>query len=210
MRVDAKICGITTPNILAACRREGVSHVGLNFVETSPRYLDPSAAAELAKQAAGMMKVGLFVRPTDADIDAARPALDAIQLHGDEPPERLAELGARTGLPVWKALGIASLADLADSRRYHEVADLILYDAKPPSAATRAGGHGVRFDWDMLTGHDKPRRWGLAGGLTPENVARAIAATGAPLVDTASGVEEAVGQKSAAKIADFMEAVRTS
>jgi|TARA_R100000501_G_scaffold14680_1_gene26562 phosphoribosylanthranilate isomerase len=207
---QVKICGICDPQALAAARNAGASHIGFVFFAKSPRNLDLSAARDLSVQAQGLRRVGLFVDADDSLIDAAAPLLDAIQLHGGESPARVAELKARTGREIWRALGISSRADIAASREYHGAADLILFDAKPPADANVPGGRGVRFDWTLLKDAAPAMPWGLAGGLTPDNVAAALAATNAPLVDTSSGVEDAPGQKSPAKIAAFMEAVRSA
>ncbi|HAU6484269.1 TPA: phosphoribosylanthranilate isomerase, partial [Citrobacter freundii] len=116
--------------------------------------------------------------------------LNALQLHGSESPERVAQLRARFGKPVWKALPVASASDVARAAAYAGAADLILFDAKTPKGAL-PGGMGLAFDWSLLAGYRGALPWGLAGGLNPTNVAEAIARTGAPLVDTSSGVESA-------------------
>ncbi len=204
---DVKICGIRNLETLNAVRTAGARHVGFVFFAKSPRNISLPDARGLAEQAGGLVRVGLFVDADDELIAAAAPFLDALQLHGAESPARAAELRSRFGLKVWKALGVSSRADVAGAAQYRGAADLILFDAKPPEEAAIPGGRGVRFDWQLLKGVEKGMNWGLAGGLSPQNVADAIAATGAPLVDASSGVEDAPGQKSAAKIAAFMEAV---
>ena len=205
-----KICGISTPATLAAVIAARADFVGLNFHPPSPRYVSSSQAQALGAQAAGRVKrVGLFV---DAKDDAlaealALGALDALQLHGGESPARAAELRARFGLPVWKVISVASRADLARAEPYVGAADFILLDAKTP-AGSLPGGMGLKFDWALLSGWKAPLPWGLAGGLTADNVAEAIARTGAPLVDAASGVESAPGVKQPQLIAAFCAAVR--
>ena len=207
-----KICGISTPETLAAVIAARAEFVGFNFHPASPRCVSPAQAQALGAQAAGRVKrVGLFVDPNDdALADAlASGTLDALQLHGSESPARAAELRARFGLPVWKVNSVASRADLDRAKNYIGAADFILLDAKTP-AGSLPGGMGLKFDWALLSGWKAPLPWGLAGGLTPSNVAEAIARTGAPLVDTASGVESTPGIKDPAKIAAFCAAVRAT
>ncbi|HKR91591.1 phosphoribosylanthranilate isomerase [Novosphingobium sp.] len=205
-----KICGISTPGALEAAIRARAAYVGLNFFPKSPRFVSPRQAAELSKRAEGRVRrVGLFV---DADDDAlaqfiAATQLDGLQLHGSESPERTAQVRARFGLPVWKALSVASADDVAHAHAYAGAADLILFDAKTPKGAL-PGGMGLSFDWSLVAQRKGAVAWGLAGGLTPENVAEAVALTGAPLVDTSSGVESAPGIKDEGKIAAFCAAVQ--
>ena len=153
----------------------------------------------------------MFVDADDArlaDCNAAA-GLDALQLHGAESPERVAQLRARFGLPVWKVLSVASAEDVARADAYLGAADLILFDAKTPKGALQ-GGMGLKFDWSLVSAWKVPGPWGLAGGLSPENVAEAVRLTGAPLVDTSSGVESAPGIKDAARIAAFCAAARAA
>jgi phosphoribosylanthranilate isomerase len=206
-----KICGISTPEALDAAIAARAEWCGLVFFPPSPRNLAPSAARALASRAEGRIgRVGLFVDPDDTLLaeGVASGALDAIQLHGDETPARAAQARARFGVPVWKVIAVSSAADVARAADYRDAADLILFDAKTPKHADRPGGMGLKFDWALLAGHRGPLPWGLAGGLTPANVAGAIRATGAPLVDTSSGVESAPGVKDVGKIAAFCAAAR--
>lgn len=209
-RTAIKICGLTTPETLEATIQARADHVGFNFFPPSPRYLAPRDAAALAARAEGRIsRVGLFVDADDAAIAEAVTAarLDAIQLHGQESPERAAQLKARFGLPVWKALSVASAEDVARAQAYVGAVDLVLFDAKTPKGAL-PGGMGLSFDWSLVANWKGPIAWGLAGGLTPDNVAEAIERTGAPLVDTSSGVETAPGIKDSGRIAAFCTAVR--
>jgi phosphoribosylanthranilate isomerase len=153
--------------------------------------------------------VGLFVDADDATIaeTVAAARLDILQLHGRESPERAAQLRARFGLPVWKALPVATAEDVAKANAYAGAADLVLFDAKTPKG-TLPGGMGLSFDWNLVARWKAPVAWGLAGGLTPENVAEAVRLTGAPLVDTSSGVESAPGVKDSGRIAAFCAAAR--
>lgn len=211
-RTVIKICGLTTPETLDAAIKARAEYVGFNFYPPSPRYLSPRDAAALSARAEGRtQRVGLFVDASDETIAEflAAARLDAIQLHGAETPERAAQVKARFGLPVWKALSIASEADVARANAYADAADLILFDAKTPKG-TLPGGMGLAFDWTLVANWKGPLAWGLAGGLTPENVAEAIGLTGAPLVDTSSGVETAPGVKDGARIAAFCASARSA
>ena len=207
-----KICGIATPEALDAAIHSRADFAGFVFFPPSPRHVDAHAAAALAARGGGAIgRVGLFVNADDGliaeSVEAGR--LDALQLHGEETPERAAELRSRFGLPVWKALPVAAHADIDRAAAYRDAADLILFDAKTPKDAALPGGMGLRFDWSLLAAYREKMAWGLAGGLTPANVAQAIAQTGAPLVDTSSGVESAPGVKDPAKIAAFCTAARS-
>lgn len=204
-----KICGIDRAEALEAAIAAGASHVGLVFFPPSPRFLKPAPAAALASQAKGRtIRVGLFVDPDDATLaEGVGSGLDAIQLHGEESPARVAEVKGRFGLPVWKVLPIATSGDVVRADAYHGAADFLLFDAKTPKGAL-PGGMGLRFDWSLLAAYRGPTPWGLAGGLNPGNVADAVSRTGAPLVDVSSGVERAPGVKDVARIAAFCAAVR--
>ncbi|MBM0171045.1 phosphoribosylanthranilate isomerase [Altererythrobacter sp. C41] len=206
-----KICGISTPEALDAAIEARADYCGFVFFAPSPRNLAAGAARELSARADGRIgKVGLFVDPDEALLAEAVAAggLDAIQLHGSETPERAAQIRARFCLPVWKVVSVAVHADIARAGTYRDAADLILFDAKTPKGAALPGGMGLRFDWSLLSGYRGPLPWGLAGGLAPGNVAEAIRATGAPLVDTSSGVESAPGVKDPVLIAAFCAAAR--
>lgn len=213
MTVDVKICGITDPEAMEAAIRHGADLVGLVFFPPSPRDVAVDVAAALA---AGVpervLKVGLFVDPDDGVIDRvlAGVALDVIQLHGDEPVARCANLRARTGKQVFKAIKVRGEDDLVAAKRYADVCDRLLFDAKPPADATRPGGNAETFDWTVLEGKSWAVPWLLAGGLTPDNVASAIRLTGCPGVDTSSGVESAPGRKNPARIKAFLDAARAA
>jgi len=156
--------------------------------------------------------VVLLADARDAEIAAAIAAAkpDFIQLHGRETPERVAAVRLHFGLPVIKAISIADAADLAQVSAFEGVADMMLFDAKAPPNALRPGGHGVAFDWQLLRGRTFARPWLLAGGITSENVGRAIHSAAAPGVDVSSGVETAPGIKSADMIREFVAAVRSA
>lgn len=209
--VRVKICGLRDAAHLRAAAEAGAAYIGLVFFPKSPRHVSIDAARALALEAPfGMAKVALMVNPTDAELDAvlAEVPLDMIQLHGGETPERVAEVRARAGLPVMKAVGVAEAADLARLPAYEAVADQILVDAKAPKGADLPGGNGLSFDWRLIAGREWAKPWMLAGGLTPDNVAEAIRLTGAAQVDVSSGVETAPGVKDAALIRAFIAAAK--
>ncbi|QBX34397.1 phosphoribosylanthranilate isomerase [Paracoccus liaowanqingii] len=208
---EVKICGLREPAHVAAAVEAGARYLGFVFFPKSPRAVTGAEAATLsADLPVGVAKVGLFVDPSDAllteVLDAV--ALDIVQLHGHETPERVAEVKALTGLPVMKAVGISGPDDLVLLTEYGVVADMLLVDAKPPKGADLPGGNGLAFDWRLLVGRRWLRPWMLAGGLTPDNVAEAVRLTGAPAVDVSSGVESAAGVKDSARIGAFCAAAR--
>lgn len=211
-RPAIKICGVRTHDALEAAIAARADYVGFNFYPPSPRCASLAEAAALGARASGAItRVGVFVDADDARIGEvlATGALDALQLHGSESPARAAELRARHGLPVWKVLAVASRADVVRTELYVGAADFILFDAKTPKGAL-PGGMGLAFDWTLLTGLTPPLPWGLAGGLTPANVAEAVRLAGAPLVDAASGIESTPGVKDPALIAAFCAAARAA
>ncbi len=190
----------------------GARAVGFVFYPPSPRAVTADIAAELARMLpTGTRAVGLFVGARDDQIRAvtARVPLDLLQLHGDEPPRRVAEIKDRFGLRVLKAIRIATAADLGPLPDYETVADWILFDAKAPAnVRTLPGGTGMAFDWQLLRGLKVARPWMLSGGLTAQNMAEAVAITGAKMVDVSSGVEDRPGAKSVARIQEFLAAAK--
>jgi phosphoribosylanthranilate isomerase len=212
MSVEVKICGVNTPEALRWAAEAGADFVGFVYFPSSPRAVTPAQSGAIsASLEGGPRRVGLFVDPEDALLEAAlaTTALDVIQLHGEEPPARVAEIRARFGAEVMKALGIANEADLAQIVEYEPVADRLLLDAKPPPGAVLPGGNAAPFEWRLARLARIKRPWLLAGGLTPANVAEAIAASGAPGVDVSSGVERARGVKDAGLIQAFVAAARS-
>jgi phosphoribosylanthranilate isomerase len=210
MTTHVKICGVSTPEALNACIAARADWCGLNFYAPSPRSVSGVEAARLADVAgSAIRKAGVFVDADDTLLGDAVAAgrLDAIQLHGNETPQRAADVRARFGLPVWKVLCVASAEDIQRADGYAQTADFILFDAKTPKG-TLPGGMGLVFDWSLLRLYKGALPWGLAGGLTSANVGDAVRQTGAPLVDTASGVESAAGIKDVDKIAAFCKAAR--
>jgi phosphoribosylanthranilate isomerase len=208
----AKICGVTSPEAIDAALAGGAAYLGFNFFPKSPRYLTPQAAGRLAQRAKGKgaTLVAVTVDPTDAELDAiiAELSPDLIQLHGTESPRRAATIGARTGLGVIKVLPVSKAADIDAAAPFEEVVEHLMFEGRPPKTSELPGGVGARFDWTLLNDRRFSRPHFLAGGLDPWNVAAAVAASGAPLVDVSSGVEKGLGLKDPALITAFLDAVR--
>jgi phosphoribosylanthranilate isomerase len=209
MPVEVKVCGLTEARSLAAAVEGGARWLGFIFYPPSPRALSPRDAADLAaKVPAACSKVGVLVDPDDALLDEIlrEVPLDCLQLHGAETPARVAAIKARTGCAVIKALKIAQDADLLPIPGYAAVADLLLFDAKPPpDPALLPGGNGLSFDWRLLQGLEVGRPWLLSGGLSAGNLAAAVRLCAARAVDVSSGVERRPGQKDPARIRRFLE-----
>jgi phosphoribosylanthranilate isomerase len=210
--VKVKICGVRTPAIIEVAAEAGADYVGLVFFPLSPRYLAPEDAGPLVEAASGRIKtVAVLVDPDDALIDRildkVRP--NVLQLHGRETPERVAEIKARAGLPVIKAIGVSRAEDIASAVLYQGNADLILFDAKAPPAAALPGGNGVTFDWQVLCGLSAGKSFALSGGLNPDNVGEALALTGASMVDVSSGIERTPGEKDPGLVRRFIQAAKS-
>ena len=210
MSISVKFCGLSQPADIAAAAEAGARYVGFVFFPKSPRAVSMTQARDLALAVpVGVAKVGLVVDPEDAFLEQllAEVPLDILQLHGHEAPARVAEIRARAGLPVMKAIGIAEADDLGQIADYAAVSDQLLIDAKPPKNADLPGGNGLSFDWRLLAGRRWPVPWMLAGGLTPDNVRLAVQMTGAQQVDVSSGVESRAGVKDPTLIHAFADAV---
>lgn len=205
-----KICGVNSTEAYDAALAAGADLVGFVFYPPSPRAVAPAQAAAIAGAPAGPLRVGLFVDPDDALLAQVFAALrlDLVQLHGAEPPARVAAVRERFGAPVIKVFGIAGPADLDTVRAEAGAADWVMLDAKPSPGASLPGGNAEPFDWSLLAGLRLEKPWLLAGGLTPENVASAIAIAGPTGVDVSSGVERARGVKDSSKIAAFVRAAK--
>ena len=213
MPVEVKICGLDRAEAVDAAVEGGAHYTGFVFYPPSPRNLSPERAAALtARVPSSVVKVGLFVDPTDAEIDAALALnrLDMIQLHGSETPERVADVKRRSGLAVMKAIKIARREDVVSATAYYDVADRILFDALAPASMANAlpGGNALSFDWMLLDGLAVPLPWMLAGGLTADNLVEAIRLTKARSVDVSSGVEDRPGMKNLDKIGAFLAAAK--
>jgi phosphoribosylanthranilate isomerase len=213
MALTVKICGLRTSEALDVAIESGADQVGFVFFPPSPRNLGLEAARLLGERAQGRAaKVALTVNANNDTLAAIVAALkpDMLQLHGDETPDRVAVVRSRFGLPVMKALPIATRADLSPIREFDKVADRLLFDARAPQDATRPGGLGVPFDWALLAGIKPAVPFMLSGGLDARNVAEALRITRAPGVDVSSGVERAPGEKDPDKIRAFIRAARAA
>jgi phosphoribosylanthranilate isomerase len=211
MGLSVKICGLSTPVALDAALDAGADLVGFVFFPPSPRSIMPAAARGLGTRVKGRAgKVALTVDADDALLEAIIDQLkpDILQLHGHESPERVAALKQRFGLPMMKAIPVETAADLAALDRYRDVADRFLFDARAPRDATRPGGLGRPFDWDLLGQIEAGSDYLLSGGLNAGNIAEALSITHAPGVDVSSGVEIRPGEKDPDKIAAFVKAAR--
>jgi phosphoribosylanthranilate isomerase len=207
MRV--KICGVRSRAEAALAAGAGAAYIGMVFFPPSPRHLTLSDARWVAAGVPeGVLRVALTVDAGDEALEAlfAAVPIDMLQLHGRETPERVAEVRARFGRPVMKAVGIAGEADLVQIDAYARVADQILVDARPPRGADRPGGNGQAFEWRLIAGQRWKRPWMLAGGLTPDNVAEAVRLSGAEQVDVSSGVESRPGFKDPERVRAFVTA----
>ena len=211
MAAATKICGVSTPEAVRAALDGGAGFLGFMFFERSPRKVTPEAAARLAQPVQGRAKVvAVTVDPSDAELDHIVSGLrpDLIQLHGRESPARVREIAHRSGAGVVKVVPVSEASDVDAARDYEAVVEHLMFETKPAKDADRPGGLGVAFDWALLEGRRFQRPWFLAGGLNPWNVADAVAASKAPLVDVSSGVERGPGLKDPALITAFLDAVR--
>ena len=200
--LGVKYCGITTATARDAVLQAGGLYMGCVFYPPSPRHIAPQQAGALCAPVRGRVQsVAVSVNADDALLDAIMQHMqpDYIQCHGDEPIERLAAIKTRYQCGIIKAFRLRERADLAPITAYADVADMLLYDAKPANA-TLPGGTGHAFDWQLLNGHHQPRPWLLSGGLRLENITEAALQTGCTLIDISSGIEDAPGVKSVAKI----------
>ena len=209
MSVGVKICGLNQRSAVEAAVNGGADYVGFVFFPPSPRYVDfPSAASLASIVPSGVLRVGLVV---DAETDflsklLTSVPLDMLQMHGNEPPSRVAEVREYFRLPVMKAIFVGGEADLDVVPEYEKVADLLLFDARPSANASRPGGNARSFDWRLLGGRDFRLPWLLAGGLDAENIGEAVQCSGASAVDVSSGVEDLPGRKNVEKIFAFLAA----
>jgi phosphoribosylanthranilate isomerase len=213
MPLLVKICGLKTPEALDVSIESGADLVGFVLFPPSPRNIGYEVARVLGDRVKGRAgKVALTVDANDetllAIVNALKP--DMLQLHGEETPERVAVVRSRFGLPVMKAIPVATRADLSPIRLYEKVVDRILFDARAPKEATRPGGLGTPFDWTLLKDIDPNIPFMLSGGLDAGNVAEALRITRAPGVDVSSGVERAPGEKDLDKIRAFIRAARAA
>jgi len=213
MSVSAKICGLSSEAAVAAAIEGGAAYLGFVFYPPSPRAVSPKRAAQLCVSVPpGVQRVGMFVDADDAAIAAVLDiaALDILQFHGQESPERVAEVKARFNRPVMKAIAIADPEDVLAGSRYEDHADMLLFDAKPPRRADALpGGNGLAFDWRLIADRRWRLPWMLSGGLTAALLPEAVQVSGAAAVDVSSGVERRPGDKDPDKIREFLAVVRS-
>jgi phosphoribosylanthranilate isomerase len=219
MATRVKICGLRTEAALDAALAAGADFVGFVLFPKSPRNVSLAEAQALVRHArtdGRARTVTLLVDPDDALVDRVATEIepDFIQLHGHETPARAQEIRDRSGLPVLKAVPVSRAAEVDAAFSYLAAgggADLLMFDAKPPAdPAALPGGNGLAFDWHILEGAAQRAPFALAGGLTPENVAAAIALTGAAIVDVSSGVESRPGEKDPERIRRFLQAAKAA
>ena len=205
--ISIKNCGLKRPEEITHAAATGASFVGLVHHADSPRHLDITAMAALAAFIPqNVYCVVVLVNPEDALLDSIlthfRP--DYWQIHGMRDAARIAAIKQRTGTQVISAISVSTAQDIIRGQELAATADMLLFDTKHE---TLPGGSGETFDWGVLAGLSLPLPWFLAGGLTAENVARAMRVTGAQAVDVSSGIEDRPGEKSLEKIAAFNRAV---
>ena len=210
MAVEVKICGLRTPEAVKVAVESGARAVGFVFYPPSPRAIGLDAVRQLSRLLPTSVRaVGLFVDAADDEMEAivTQAPLDLLQLHGNENPRRVAEIRARFNIPVMKAIRVGTAEDLVPLAEYEAVSDQILFDTKlPAKISSLPGGNGIAFDWRLLRAVRLSRPWMLSGGLTVENLAEAVSASGARAVDVSSGVEDRPGVKSPERIRAFLAA----
>jgi phosphoribosylanthranilate isomerase len=213
MTIAAKICGLSSEAAVAAAVEGGAAYLGFNFYPPSPRAVSPARAAALcAAVPSGVQRVGVFVDADDALIRAVldMAPIDILQFHGHETPDRVADVKLHFQRPVMKAIAVAARQDVLAATRYDGVADMLLFDAKPPHREDALpGGNGLAFDWQLIAGHRWRRPWMLSGGLTAQVLSEAVRISGAGAVDVSSGVERRPGDKDPAKIREFLAVSRS-
>ena len=208
--MDIKICGLCREEDAALAASAGATHAGVIRVAGTPRWRPLDVARAVLEATEGLRRVGVFADADEATVveEARALGLDVVQLHGSEPPERVAALRAR-GLEVWKVIRPEGEVPLLAAAARFEAADLLLLEGASDQGL---GGVGASFDWhaaaavlDRLPAHV---RIGVAGGLTPENVAEAVMRLIPDLVDVSSGVEGAPGEKDGEKVRAFVARAR--
>lgn len=207
MRIQVKTCGLSTPQTIDAAIKGGASHIGFVFFDSSPRNVSIAQSQMLAARIpAHIARVAVMVDPADTLIDAVdgSDAIDIYQLH-KVTPARAAAIAKHTGKPIWAAIGIKRADDLKLATMFAGAAQRIVFDAKTPDGALLPGGMGIRFDWELMKEHRHTLPWALSGGLDARNLAQAVGATGANMIDVSSGLETSPGIKDVDKIAAFLK-----
>ena len=210
MSADVKICGLTRAEDVEAAIAAGASLLGFIVEAASKRRVSVAQAARLAMPARGIIpRVAVTVNADDALLTRIMDEMapDYIQCHGEESPARVAEIARKFNVKTIKAIPIGTDTDMIEAEAYSGVADIIFYDAKPPKGSDIRGGHGIAIDWNIIARAPTPKNFMLAGGLSPDNVARAATLTKATILDVSSGIEASAGVKSGSKIKAFMKAI---
>lgn len=211
MSVAVKVCGLTDLPALDAALSGGAAYVGFVFFPASPRVLVPARAALLAAAVPPTTKrIGVIVDADDATLQdiLASVDLDMLQCHGTKSPARVSEIRAQFRRPVIKAIAVASEEDVLAAHPYEDVADMLLFDGRPPPTASRPGGNATSFEWSLLRSRHWHRPWILAGGLSVDNLATAVAESGARTVNVSSSLEVAPGCKDPARITAILDLAR--
>lgn len=201
-----KICGLKTPEAVQAA--EGADYYGFIFFPRSPRNIIPEHAARL-KAYAGGKTVAVTVNADDGFLqeiaDTFQP--DFIQLHGDETPERVAEVRKKFSVSVIKALPVKTAEDIDIAAYFEDMADMLMFDAKPSGGLP--GGNGIPFDWTLLAGRKFRKPYFLSGGITIGNAEKAMKESGARMLDISSGLESSPGNKDPQMIRDFIKKIKS-
>lgn len=209
-----KFCGITTNEALIAAGKNDADYVGFMMWDKSPRALKIEQARALSLMQPDTIRiVGVFVNPSDEQLKKtlAEVPMDMIQLHGDEDQARVAGIRALAGLPVMKAIRIATREDLFAIPSFESVADWLLFDTKvDPKISNLPGGTGHSFDWQILKDRTFHKPWMLSGGLSTDNVSRALSILQPDAVDVSSGIEDSPGMKNIGKMKTFAAAVNAA
>ncbi len=217
-----KICGLTKLDQAQAIAQMGANALGFICVPSSPRYVSASAISQITSKLTNskltnsnltsfsdrLDLVGVFLNASASEIYQVLElgGLNAVQLHGDESPEFCCEMRShlkqtKPHLKLIKALRVKDQAGLEQAKLFSDAVDVILLDAYDPQMA---GGTGKTLDWQMLRDFHPNCQWWLAGGLSPENVAEAIALVSPDGLDVSSGVELSAGDKNLSKVEKFM------
>jgi phosphoribosylanthranilate isomerase len=211
MDIHVKICGLTRPQDIEAALQHGADYLGFVIACKSPRALGVQDAAQLIRPVSNAAKtVAVTVNPSDEVLaQIARDVQpDYVQLHGDESPARVRAITSQTGLSIIKAFPVHTPTDLRGIAAYQHCADMALLDARAPKGNAQKGGHGLAFDWDILSGFHSLYPLILAGGLKCDNIL-AAKRTGLKFFDVSSGVEQSPGVKDASLIKRFIELAKS-
>ncbi len=204
-----KNCGLNSPESVVASVTSGAEYLGFILHPPSPRYVTAEQAAALTESLPPDIKcVAVMINPAQEAIEQLLSVWqpDYLQLHGEESPQTCRDIHQQTGLPIIKAVGIATETDVEKIHRYEGVADMLLLDTK---TGDKSGGTGQVFDWSLLQQLDIHTPWFLAGGLHIGNVEDAIRITGAQRIDVSSGLESSPGVKDPGKIRAFNQFAKT-